>query len=254
MLIILDLDHTLLNSDGEITNKTMLVLKKCQENGHKIIINSARSYIRTKKISAILNANYTNCFHGNLVLDNENNVIFSNDFKFDNKMDLIKEFLNVYNGWVGIETKDNAYCTDENMAKKIGAQKATLEEMQNLTMFKMIFQIDSSKRKYYEEIIKKYPCEIIFNREGYFCTLMPKGSNKWNGLKMIKNRYPNEKTIAFGDEITDLKTFENVDIPVAMANSTEDIKKKFKILTKSNDEDGVAYYLEKMLNSNLSKL
>lgn len=247
MIIIIDLDYTLLNSQGILSQKNKEVLLECKNQGHKIVINSARSLIRSKDFSSEINADYLNCFHGNLVLDSCQNVIYSNEFKDFNILKLFNDFLNIHNGWIGVETIDDAYCTEEKMAKKIGAKVISMEEMSKKQIFKIIFEIDQSKKDIYKKIANKYPCSLIFNREGFFCTIMPKGSDKWNGLKILLEKFPNEKTIAFGDEISDLLTLKNVDLGVAMENSTEEIKREIKLKALSNDDDGVAKYLESFL-------
>ena len=247
MIIILDLDFTLLNSQGLLSEKTIDILKKCKQRGDIIVINSARSLIRTIEIAKKLDADYINCFHGNLVVDKNGKILHSNKFNLKDAGNLIADFQKIYKGWVGIETLDSAYCNDSNMAKKIGAIVAPEEEFASHDIYKFIFQLDKDKKEEYIKVASKYPCEINFNREGVFCTIVPKDSNKWNGLEILLKLLPKDKTIAFGDEITDLKTLQNVDIPVAMENSTEDLKREIKTCTLSNDEDGIAYFLEQLL-------
>ena len=67
-IIALDLDGTLLNDQKQISEYDKLVLKKCQEKGHKIVINTTRNYLRTVRYQEEINADYINCFNGNLVI------------------------------------------------------------------------------------------------------------------------------------------------------------------------------------------
>jgi hypothetical protein len=54
-----------------------------------------------------------------------------------------------------------------------------------------------------------------------------------------------EETIAFGDDNNDLLLVQAVGCGVAMANATPELKRAARRLTASNDEDGVAQFLEK---------
>jgi Cof subfamily protein (haloacid dehalogenase superfamily) len=53
--------------------------------------------------------------------------------------------------------------------------------------------------------------------------------------------------LAFGDDLPDLELLQTCGMPVAMANAFPEVKAVCKFETASNDEDGVAVVLEKML-------
>lgn len=46
----------------------------------------------------------------------------------------------------------------------------------------------------------------------------------------------------------DISMFEEAGISVVVANASDDIKNKADYVTLSNDEDGVAIFLEKLIN------
>ena len=51
--------------------------------------------------------------------------------------------------------------------------------------------------------------------------------------------------MAIWDNVNDLKMIEEAGIGVVMENAWDDIKEKADYITKSNEEDGVAYAIEK---------
>ena len=55
------------------------------------------------------------------------------------------------------------------------------------------------------------------------------------------------EVLAFGDDLPDLDMLQACGIPVAMANAFPEVKTVCKYQTASNDEDGVALVLEKLL-------
>lgn len=56
-----------------------------------------------------------------------------------------------------------------------------------------------------------------------------------------------EETIAIGDDNNDLSMFEQVGYKVAVDNAIDIVKQKADEITLSNDEDGFAVFLEKLL-------
>ena len=60
-------------------------------------------------------------------------------------------------------------------------------------------------------------------------------------------RYKKGENIAIGDDNNDLSMFEQVGYKVAMGNAINIIKGKADEITLYNDEDGVAIFLEKLL-------
>lgn len=53
-----------------------------------------------------------------------------------------------------------------------------------------------------------------------------------------------EEIMAFGDSSNDLKMMKEVGIGVAMANAREDVKEAADYIAASNEEDGVAHFIE----------
>ena len=73
--------------------------------------------------------------------------------------------------------------------------------------------------------------------------------SKGNAIKILIKylNLPIENTIAIGNDKNDISMFEVVGLSVAVANASEDIKNKVDYITLSNDEDGVALFLESLL-------
>ncbi len=80
----------------------------------------------------------------------------------------------------------------------------------------------------------------------YFYEVMPKGIDKGGSLNEIAKYFNMDlkDVIAFGDEENDLTMIEMAGAGVVMGNGTDFMKEKADFITKSNDEDGIAYYLE----------
>ena len=82
-----------------------------------------------------------------------------------------------------------------------------------------------------------------------FCNIANIDSNKGNAVKKLLEilNIKKEETIAIGDDINDLSMFEQVGYKVAVSNAIDIVKEKTDEITLSNDEDGVAVFLNKLL-------
>ena len=80
-----------------------------------------------------------------------------------------------------------------------------------------------------------------------FLDCMPLDINKGRSILEIADFFSIESkdTLAFGDEINDMEMIQMAGTGIAMANASETLKKEADFITLSNDEDGIAYYIEK---------
>ncbi len=106
------------------------------------------------------------------------------------------------------------------------------------------------------ETVKNFPCikEIAknlglftINSDKYNVECGPKGCNKGEAILWLCDylNIPHESTIAFGDANNDLEMLGSVQYGVAMGNALEEVKKTAAYTTLSNEEDGIAEFLEK---------
>ena len=82
-----------------------------------------------------------------------------------------------------------------------------------------------------------------------FCDIANIDSNKGNAVKKLLGilNIKKEETIAIGDDMNDLSMFEQVGYKVAVDNAINIVKENADEIILSNDEDGVAVFLDKML-------
>ena len=110
----------------------------------------------------------------------------------------------------------------------------------------------------YKKIIDKVKSKLpesltsVFNvvrSNPNFLEFIPNKSSKGTGLKSLCIRlgYPVESSIAFGDAENDLHMLETAGLGVAMENGFDVVKAAADVVTKTNDEDGVALVIEKFL-------
>lgn len=242
-LIVLDLDDTLLHSNKTISEYSKAILKKCQELGCKVVVNTARSYIRTVDFAKQINADFICSFNGNFVCDSEDNVIYYNPISTEVSKNIIEE-LSRYTKRIVNEGLYGSFCTDKADVDFVDSKFASIKFVKNLQSCKLILQCEKEEYPSIKSLIEKFDLSITFSREKNTARVLPKGSDKWIGIQKIKSFLNGKyKVIAFGDDITDLETLINADIGVRMENSITEIIENVNFATSSNNDDGVAKFL-----------
>ncbi len=87
------------------------------------------------------------------------------------------------------------------------------------------------------------------NDEGAFLEIMTPGNSKWRALSVLINAagFAPEQVICIGDEVNDLEMIRHAGLGVAMGNATPAIKAVADYITRTNEEDGVAYVVEQFV-------
>ena len=91
-LILTDLDHTLLRSDGSVSDYTLEVLQKCRQKGVLFAIATARYWIGAEKYIDLLRPDYEITTDGTLIHSN-GNCIYSCAFTKEETNRAVREIL-----------------------------------------------------------------------------------------------------------------------------------------------------------------
>lgn len=92
----------------------------------------------------------------------------------------------------------------------------------------------------------------VFRSEPYFLELVPKGIDKAQSLSVLLEEIGMTKNemIAIGDGFNDLSMIQYAGLGIAMENAQDVVKQAADFITLSNEEDGVAYAVEKFYLDN----
>ena len=242
-LIVLDLDDTLLRGDKTISDYTKSVLKRCQELGNKIVISTARSYIRTVDFAKQINADYICAFNGNFVCTGNEEVLYDRAIPLETSSKVILE-LSEYTENIINEGLYASFCTNKEDINFLDSKYASLKFLSNFQSYKIIARCMPENFYSFKVVAIKHNLSITFSREKNTVRILPNDSDKWHGIKKLNEMLGNEYDImAFGDDVTDLNTLINANIGVRMKNSVEEIIENVNFITDSNDNDGVANFL-----------
>lgn len=89
-------------------------------------------------------------------------------------------------------------------------------------------------------------CDCIRFSDGYWYKFTKKNVTKENAIMKITEvgGFGIESIIAFGDDYADIGMLELCGLGVAMGNAIDEVKDKADIVIGSNDEDGIADFIQ----------
>ncbi len=258
--VALDLDGTLLNSHNEISEKTHNYLLDVQKQGLKIILCSGRSYAGIKHLADKLaikeHGGYIIGYNGGLVTcPRRNKDLFINNFTKREVENLYELVGNLADNFVTYGPgKINCKNPNERIKKSSEIMQAQITSDVFVSSPKVVLQdeihiIDDIYKSVKELIGKSYPNYNVFRSVPQLIEITPPNSDKASGLKKLfeLEQLEPDSLIAFGDGENDLSMLKYATIGIAMGNAMECAKEVANHITMSNDEDGIAYMLDKIL-------
>lgn len=262
-LYVSDLDGTLLRSDERTSEYTNQVINNLAEKGVLFSYATARSYITAKKVTKGMNAKIPLIvYNGAFVIDNVTEEILLVNYFDDSVQDVLEDLFErqvypiVYARIDAVEkfTFVPDLCT-KGMNKFLESRKGdirtnavdTLMELKKGDIF-YITCIDTPEKlePLYEKYKEMYHCvyqKDIYTNEQWL-EIMPKEATKSNAIKQLRKQLNCDKLVVFGDGKNDIDMFECADEAYAVENAHEELKKYATGIILSNDEDGVAKWLE----------
>lgn len=262
-LIAVDVDGTLLNSANKISPRTRDALIAAAKAGHKVVIVSGRPTSGVYHLAEELQfgefggllSNYnggaiTNYSTGEVIANHTLDLELAREI-LDKTRKLNAEII-IPRGDMIISDMDNKYLGVER--NLLGVETEVVDGLRDSLDFapnKIIFAND-------EDLLDEAIPFLLENfgqatsqvrSQRFYYEIMPKGLSKGTSLLEIANYYGIEKedVIAFGDELNDYEMVEVAGVGVAMANAVDEIRAIADYITLSNDEDGIADYLEKFV-------
>ena len=264
-LIVLDLDGTLTNSKKEITSRNREILIRAQEQGIRLVLASGRP---TYGIVPLANELRMNEFGGFILSYNGGEIINweTEELIYDNVLPndvipILYECARTHH--LSILTYDGAEIVTENsqdpyVLKEAFLNKMTVRETNDfltditLPVAKCLIVGDPQKLIQVEsELCIRLQGRInVFRSEPYFLELVPQGIDKALSLAVLLKEIDvsREEMIAIGDGYNDLSMIKLAGMGIAMGNAQEPVKKAAKLITLTNDEDGVAVAIRQLLN------
>lgn len=109
-----------------------------------------------------------------------------------------------------------------------------------------LFDSPEKLKPMYDKYKETFHC--VYQKDIYtdeqWLEIMPLEASKANAIKQLQKLLGCDRVVAFGDGRNDIDMFELADESYAVQNADEQLKKYATSVISSNDEDGVAHWLE----------
>lgn len=259
-LLAIDMDGTLLDWRKRISKRSINALLKAQEEGNIVVLASGRSYERMIKYANKIKLNeyggYLASLNGSLIFDAKTGEVFRNSV-FD--YEVLKElfhFLDELRVDYSVYKKNAIY---EGTNSKLPYRTFRKLTFKKIKMVNDIFNdyvevnkvIINEKKSKLEEIkrhiVAKFQDRIMVSITS-FLSLEITSKNGSKGFAVLdiaeKIGIDRENIWAFGNHGNDISMFNISARAIAMENAIEQLKAIATDITLSNNNDGVAKYLE----------
>jgi Cof subfamily protein (haloacid dehalogenase superfamily) len=263
-IIFLDIDGTLTNSKKVITERTLNTLLKLQKDGVILAIASGRPDKGIEPIAKTLKleqfGGYVLSFNGARVRNFQTGeIVYENALTveaFQRAYELSKRYnvdiITYDDTHIVSETDDNQYLEIESRINKIPVRVVpNMVEYVTYRPTKCLILGDGDYLATIETDIKNAMGDLanVYRSEPFFLEIVPTGIDKAKSIEKLIDTIGVEhsQTMAFGDGFNDISMVKYVACGVAMANGCPEIKAVADYVTSSNDDDGVAKFLEENL-------
>jgi Cof subfamily protein (haloacid dehalogenase superfamily) len=274
-LFVTDLDGTLLRSNASLSEYSLEVLSEALARGHMVTFATARSYTSAMKVVSAVPWKYPILlYNGALLMDPLTRTIIAGNWLSSQTGNEILEmgkqqgllpllfaldagdrervlheqltrsgdvgFLQSRPGDTRFAQVDRLVCPDDHKALML-TYIGTYDELANLRE-RLVGSAAAAR------------IHLNFQKDGYlpdqyFLEVSHPHANKGDGLRLLAERLgmdPVNFTV-FGDNLNDLGMFELAGAKLAVANAHADLKRLATQVIGSNDEDGVAAYIARLV-------
>lgn len=235
-LIALDMDGTLLNNKGEIPEENKQAIKEAQEQGIHVVLSTGRSLANCREhAESLLLKTFLVTVNGSEIWDTQGNLIDRNLVDVEHIQ------------WLWELSQQHKAKIWANSCGKLWDNKMP-EEIATLEWLKFGFHIEDQelRAKILNELQEKNIFEVT-NSSPVNIEVNALGVNKARGLKTVceKLQLDMSEVMAVGDSLNDMSMVTEAGWGVAMGNAQEVLKEAADAVTKTNEENGVAYAIRK---------
>jgi len=246
-MIVTDLDSTLLKTDKTISAYTANILDRCRDKGIKLVFATARprrtvmQFLGDTAADAMILQNGAIIYAGNEVIGRYGIG--------QNVRDKLLRALNqdFPSTTLSVEIDDLNYANFD--MKEIWPYDegviSDFTDLPNVSADKII--IGLSSRADITRFAAYLPDDLYIQIcEGELGLIMHKNATKWAAIQDVSAHFgiPATQAVAFGDDYNDITMLQGCGIGVAVANALDEVKAAANYICDTNDNDGVAKWLE----------
>ena len=246
-VVFLDIDGTLIcKKQPVISDRVLAVLKKVQQEGHKVFLNTGRAIsVIPKDLLATFPFDGIVAGCGSYI-QVEGKVLLRKRLRM--------EFCS-YLAEMVLKMENKPYCLfgGEILPLHMNMKREGLEVTSPRDFWEKYdgYPVTKASLGVHDDEpmpdFGKYRDEITIYRFPHYIEVVPKGYTKATGITMVMKalHLPEQNSIAIGDSYNDLEMIRQAGVGIVMGNAVDDVKAAADFVTLSCEEEGVAVALER---------
>lgn len=269
-MLVMDMDGTLLSNDKNISERNKQAIKKAADMGVKVAICTGRVFASARVFGDMIGVSTPIIASNGAYIreKDKDEVIYAKPLGEDNARAIaaLSHKYGIYShffSWDTLYTEEMVYTAAQYNKWNSGL---TADRKVKIEIVKRD-EWDELFRKNYDSILKcvvadedieklkamkteacKYDIEVTSSWYNNF-EVMSKGVSKGRAVSVLAGFYNLDRSevICIGDNDNDISMIEYAGLGIVMKNGTDGAKAKSNFITLSNEEDGVAYAIEKFI-------
>lgn len=242
--VIVDLDRTLLHTDKTLSEYTLHTIQKCHDKGFAIMAATARPE------RSILTYQKQICFDAVTTMNGARillpDKVIENGMAHTSVKRILSKLITIPDTIISIETSDGVYSNAEISEWNSNYYDGFPDLPTQGTLYKVLASSESNML--YDQIGGLLTDDVYYTvANDELVQIMSRKATKWNGIKAMLEalNIPQADTIYFGDDNDDIEPIRMCGVGVAVSNAIKGVIDEADYITGSNDEDGVAHFIER---------
>lgn len=264
-LFLTDLDGTLLRADKSLSEYTVNTLNRLIGEGALFSYATARSFASAAPLVERIRLTCPAVlFNGVFVVDPKTGKRLAENVYSRECMELAREFFTREN----IAPLTYSFIDGKERVSYLKSQFSAVESYVNSHRGdKRLREADSFEELFAGEIFyftvlnpsKTELMDSVFTEENGFAKniqrdtydnyiwyeIYDKTASKANAAKQVREMVNADELICFGDNLNDISMLQAADVGVAVENAVEELKRHADLVVESNENDGVAKFIER---------
>ncbi|MDN6162425.1 MAG: Cof-type HAD-IIB family hydrolase [Atopostipes sp.] len=270
-LIAIDLDGTLLDSEGSLSKENKEAIQKAKEKGVRVVLCTGRPLRAMTHLLAeaelMDEEDIAITYNGGLIQKSKTGEVIHemthnreeslDIYQLGQKLNLPVNFIDLDYVYEPAYPKgaESIYMTSHQEVPKENALEYVNLDIDNLPKpFKINKIVMSRPSEELDAVIPKIPDEYydkynIYKSQSFILEVLPLNVDKGFSMRLIGKELGLEKEeiMGIGDQENDLSLVENAGLGIAMENAIDPVKKAADYITYSNNANGVAHAIKKFV-------
>lgn len=266
VLYVTDLDGTLLNRSDRVNPKSMEIINRLVEQGMLFTYATARSLVSASVVTEGLSVQIpVIVYNGMFLRQPVTGEILSQEKFGGGETGAIRDVLEEHGAGPMVYSFIDGV---ERVSWVVGKENEGIRRYLDLRKGDTRLRPVKDRRELYQGDVFYFTCigekeelqpiyDIFSTDDRYYCTLqqelyrpefwceiMPARATKAHAIRKLKELWNCDKVISFGDSVNDIPMFQASDEAYAVENAVEELKALATGVIGSNENDGVARWLE----------